>query len=45
MAVGIIMIKFIEANLKEDEARISKSLIQTHKTQLNGETDIGWILP
>ena len=39
------MIKFIKANLKEDETRISQSLIQTHKRQLNGETGLGWILP
>ena len=39
------MIKFIKANLKEDESSISKSLIQTHKRQLNGETGLGWILP
>ena len=39
------MIKFINANLKEDETRISKSLIQTHKRQLNGETGLGWIIP
>jgi serine-type D-Ala-D-Ala carboxypeptidase/endopeptidase len=39
------MIKFIKANLKENETNISKSLIQTHKRQLNGETGLGWILP
>ena len=39
------MIKFIKANLKENETRISKSLIQSHKRQLNGETGLGWILP
>ena len=39
------MIKFIKANLHEEETSISKSLIQTHKRQLNGETGLGWILP
>lgn len=39
------MIKFIKANLKENETNISKSLIQTHKRQLNGETGLGWMLP
>lgn len=39
------MIKFIKANLKEDETRISKSLIQTHKKHFTGETGLGWILP
>ena len=31
--------------MKEDETSISKSLIQTHKGQLDGETGLGWILP
>jgi serine-type D-Ala-D-Ala carboxypeptidase/endopeptidase len=39
------MVNFIKANLKEDETSISKSLIHTHKRQLNGETGLGWILP
>jgi beta-lactamase class C len=39
------MVKFIKANLRENETTISKSLIQTHKRQLNGETGLGWILP
>ena len=39
------MIKFIKANLKENETSISTSLIHTHKRQLNGETGLGWILP
>lgn len=39
------MVKFIKANLKEDATSISKSLIQTHSRQLNGETGLGWILP
>lgn len=39
------MVKFIQANLKEDATSISKSLIQTHNRQLNGETGLGWILP
>jgi len=38
------MVKFIKANLRENETTISKSLIQTHKRQLNGETGLGWIL-
>ncbi len=39
------MIKFIQANLNENETSISKSLIKTHERQLNGETGLGWILP
>ena len=39
------MIKFIKANLKEDETSISRSLIKTHIRQLNGGTGLGWILP
>lgn len=39
------MIKFIKANLNENETSISASLIQTHQQQLNGETGLGWILP
>jgi CubicO group peptidase (beta-lactamase class C family) len=39
------MVKFIQANLKEDATSISKSLIKTHNRQLNGETGLGWILP
>lgn len=39
------MIQFIKANLNEDQTAISKSLIKTHKRQLNGETGLGWILP
>lgn len=39
------MIKFIKANLNEQESVISKSLIETHKRQLNGETGLGWHLP
>lgn len=38
------MVKFIKANLKENETSISKSLILTHQRQLNGETGLGWIL-
>lgn len=39
------MIQFIKANLNEDQTVISKSLIKTHKRQLNGETGLGCILP
>ncbi len=39
------MVKFIKANMKEDETSISKSLIKTHNRQLNGGTGLGWILP
>ena len=39
------MMKFIKANLKENETSISKSLMLTHQRQLNGETGLGWILP
>ena len=39
------MVKFIKANLNENETSISKSLIKTHERQLNGETGLGWILP
>jgi serine-type D-Ala-D-Ala carboxypeptidase/endopeptidase len=39
------MLKFIKANLKESETKISKSLMITHQQQLNGETGLGWILP
>lgn len=39
------MIKFIKANLRETETKISKSLIQTHQQQLDGEMGLGWILP
>ena len=39
------MVKFIKANLKENEKDISKSLILTHQRQLKGETGLGWILP
>jgi len=42
---GSDMIKFIKANLKESETKISKSLILSHQQQLNGQTGLGWILP
>ncbi len=39
------MVRFIKANLDEDETGISKSLIATHARQLDGETGLGWMLP
>ena len=39
------MVKFIKANLDEQETKISKSLIKTHQQQLNGQTGLGWIVP
>ncbi len=39
------MIKFLRANLNEEESRLSESLIKTQKQQLNGSTGLGWILP
>lgn len=42
---GHDMLKFIKANLNENQTQISKSLIATHMQQLNGETGLGWILP
>ncbi len=39
------MIKFIKANLNENESIISKSLLKTHLQQLNKKTALGWILP
>ncbi len=42
---GTDMIKFLKANLNENETPISKSLLATQKQQLNGETGLGWILP
>lgn len=42
---GNDMLKFIKANLNENQTQISKSLIATHMQQLNGETGLGWILP
>ena len=39
------MIKFIKANLKEQETGIAQSLIRTQKTQANGVTGLGWMLP
>ena len=45
LSTGADMIKFIKANLSANASSISKSLIATHKQQLNGETGLGWILP
>jgi serine-type D-Ala-D-Ala carboxypeptidase/endopeptidase len=42
---GNDMIKFIKANLTENETVISKSLLKTHLQQLGGENGLGWILP
>jgi len=42
---GNDMIKFVKANLKDNASPISKSLLSTHKQQLEGETGLGWILP
>jgi serine-type D-Ala-D-Ala carboxypeptidase/endopeptidase len=42
---GNDMIKFIKANLTENETAISKSLLKTHLQQLDGENGLGWILP
>lgn len=39
------MIKFIKANLSENETSISKSLINTHAQKLEAETGLGWMLP
>lgn len=39
------MIAFLKANLNENATTISKSLVETHKQQLNGETGLGWMLP
>lgn len=39
------MIKFIKANLKENETNFSKSLIQTHQQKFKGEVGLGWIMP
>ena len=38
------MIKFIKANLSENETSISKSLLKTHLQQMEGETGLGWML-
>lgn len=45
LSTGADMVKFVEANLSDKASSISKSLIATHKQQLNGETGLGWILP
>lgn len=42
---GSDMVKFIKANLNENETAISKSLLATHQQQLNAEMGLGWILP
>ncbi|MES2691014.1 MAG: serine hydrolase domain-containing protein [Bacteroidota bacterium] len=42
---GDDMIRFIKANLRENETPISPSLFKTHIRQLNGENGLGWILP
>lgn len=42
---GTDMMKFIKANLNDNETSISKSLLVTHNQQLDGETGLGWILP
>jgi CubicO group peptidase (beta-lactamase class C family) len=42
---GSDMLKFVKANLNENATPISKSLIASHKQQLDGETGLGWILP
>lgn len=39
------MLKFLKANLNENQSTLSASLIKTHQQQLNGETGLGWILP
>ncbi len=41
---GTDMIKFIKANLTENETTISRSLLKTHLQQLGGENGLGWIL-
>lgn len=42
---GEDMIKFIKANLTEEASTISRSLINSHRNQLNNQTGLGWLYP
>src|SRR5690606_11401613 len=42
---GEDMIKFIKANLKEDDSSISNSLIKSQKKVNNCDNGLGWLFP